>query len=398
MVSPARLCLTCKGGRALCGHAQCPLLPKFSIEKRLKEKVSKQFFGPSYSVFVGRMGYPNVNVGPMVAVEEKHGIDTPSSWLNRDYADIVELRSLLLRSKQREAVRSRSRLVLDTQELVLASGPTDVEMKFKKEPVYRVSFSDIVQPMGPSAPLESMSITENPRISRQVDKIVSDDLKASQASYELYRTGEDVHRVSAILSSGVLGLDKNKKLVPTRWSITATDDIIFRQLAKDVRGYTSVNEFAVFSSDRLDNHFEVLLMPGSWEFENFEAWAPGSMWTAMLKEPEIIEEYEPFGGRTAYAELEGGGYYASRLGVMEGLHAMRRQARVVVFREVREGYVIPLGVWQVRENVRNAMRQGPQKFQTLKEALDCIGKGLRLPVSEYRKRSRILGRKTLMDF
>ena len=398
MVSPARLCLICKGGRQLCGHSPCPLLPRFDVEKRLKGKVSKEFFGPSYSVFVGRMGYPNVNVGPMVAVEEKQGMDSPNTWLSRDYGEIVELRSLLLRSKQKESIKSRSRFVRESQELVMASRPTDVEMSFKKSPVYRVSFSDVVQPMGPSVPLESMRVAGNPHIPRHVDSVISDELKAGQASYELYRSGEEVHRVSAILSSGALGLDKNKKLVPTRWSITATDDIIFKELARKVRQFPCVNEYMVFSSHRLDNRFEILLMPGSWEFENFEAWAPGSLWTAKLKEPEILEEYEPFGGRTTYAELEGGGYYASRLGVIEGLHRMRRQARVVVFREVYEGYIIPLGVWQVRENVRNAFSQKPQGFATLKEALNHINSRLRIPVSEYLKQSKVLVQKRLTDF
>lgn len=397
MVSSARLCLICKGGRNLCGHSPCPLLPRFRIEPRM-QKISKEFFGPSYSVFVGRQGYPNVNIGPLAAIEDKPNLDSPRKWFGMNYSDIIELRSLLLRSKQRESVKSRSRFIGETQELVLASKPTDVEMSFKKKPVYRVSFSDVVQPMGPSASLEKLRIAENPHIPRRIDKIVSDELKANQASFELYKGGEDVHKISAILSSGTLGLEKNKKLVPTRWSITATDDIIFKKLARQVRQFPSVNEYAVFSSHKLDNHFEVLLMPGSWEFENFEAWAPGSMWSQNLKKTEILEEYEPFTGRTRYAELEGGGYYASRLGVIEGLHDMRRQARVVVFREIYEGYVIPVGVWQVRENVRNAFKKNPHKFATLKEALDCINSKLRIHVSEYIKQSKILRQKRLLDF
>jgi len=398
MVSPARLCLMCKGGRQLCGHSPCPLLPKFGVEKRLEGKMGREFFGPSYSVFVGRYGYPRVNVGPMVAVEEKPGLDSPNQWLDRDYGDIVELRSLLLRSKQREAVRSRSRLVLESQELVLASRPTDVEMAFKKDPVYRVSFSDVVQPMGPSALLDRMRVTENVHVPRKVDKIVSDELKASEQSYELYKTGQDVYKISAILSSGALGLEKNKKLVPTRWGITTSDSIIAKELMKNVREYPPINEHIVFESKHLDNHFVILMMPGSWEFENFEAWTPGSMWSQNLKKTEILEEYEPFKGRTKYAELEGGGYYASRIACVEKLHEMKRQARVVVFREIYEGYVVPLGVWVVRQTARSAYKNKPHKFATLKEALEHINKRLRLPVSEYRKQSKILGRKTLLDF
>jgi hypothetical protein len=397
MVSSARLCLICKGGRALCGNSPCPLLPRFRIEPRMR-KVSKEFFGPSYSIFIGRQGYPNVNIGPLAAIEERPDMDKPSAWFGRDYSDIIELHSLLLRSKQRESVKSRSRLVQESQELVLASKPTDVEMSFKKKPVYRVSFSDVVQPMGPSAPLEKLRVAENPNISRRVDKIVSDELKANHASFQLYESGLDVYKISSILSSGVLGLKENKKLVPTRWGITGTDDIVAKELMRQVRNYRSVESFMVFESGYLDNHFVVLFMPGSWEFEYFEAWAPGSMWSQNLKKTEILEDYEPFRGRTNYADLEGGGYYASRIACVEKLKEMKRQARVVVFREIYEGYVIPLGVWVVRETARSAYKNRPIFFSTKEEALKHIDSKLRLPVKEYLKRSKILRQKRLVDF
>jgi len=227
---------------------------------------------------------------------------------------------------------------------------------------------------------------------------VDDELKAEEAGFLLYTRGEDVYKISLILSSGALGSEKNKKLVPTRWSITATDDIIFRRLVEDVKHYEQINEYLVFSSEYLDNHFFFLLMPGNWEFENFEAWSPGTTWSFNLKKTEILEEYEPFQGRKTYASLQAGGYYASRLAVIEYLHRVRRQARVVGFREIHEGYTIPLGVWVVRETARNAFRSKPLKFDSLGNALKHIGSRLRTPLSEYIKKSVILRQKRLCDF
>ncbi|MBN1896308.1 MAG: hypothetical protein JW789_01090 [Candidatus Aenigmarchaeota archaeon] len=154
----------------------------------------------------------------------------------------------------------------------------------------------------------------------------------------------------------------------------------------------------VYSSSYLDNHYQVLLMPGEWEFENFEAWAPGTPWSMDAKSVQILAEYEPYHGRKKYADLQGGGFYASRLAVTEGLKVLRRQARVVVFREVGEGYIIPLGVWQVLENVRNAFRGECLKFATKHEALKHIEEKLRLPLKDYERQSTILSRRTLGDF
>lgn len=398
MVSPANLCIVCKGSRALCGRERCPLIARIGIGHMVEKSVSRDFFGPSTNVFVGRMGYPRVSMGPLAAMELKENIDSPGSWFGMEYADIVELQSLLLRSKLRQDVRSRSRFVEENQELALAGRPTDVEIRFRKKPMYRMSFSDIYHPIGPSASLERMRITENPSISERVESIVRDEIRAKDAGFLLYRIGQDVYRISTILSSGIMGMEDKRKLVPTRWSITATDDMVFKSLASEVKDFPSVNDYLVYSSEYLENHFEILLIPGNWEYENFEAWAPGSMWSFSLKKTEILEEYEPFGGRTKYAENEGGGYYAARLGVIEALWRMRRQARVIVFREIYEGYTIPLGVWQVRENVRNAFRGKPERFSTLGEALRHIDSKTRIPVNDYISISRVLKQRRLSDF
>lgn len=394
----ARLCIICKGSRALCGHTNCPLLAR--IDAKPKENIGEEFFGPSPSIFVGRIGYPNVFVGPLgaLAAEELHVLDNPPSWFGRNYEDIIAFRSLLLRGKQKQNVFFRGRYVAEMQALAMAERPTDIEMRFDGKPVFKFSFSDIMQPMGPSVTLNKLTIAENPKIHGSVEKIVNDELTATEASYELYKKGSDVYRISNIISSGLLGMHVRRKLVPTRYSITAIDDIICKQMLKDVREYPQLDCFLVYSSQFLDNHFEILLTPGNWEYEDFEAWAPGSFWSKYLKKAEIISEYEPFRGRTDYADKEGGGYYAARIAVVEALHRMRKQARVIVFREIYEGYTIPLGVWQVRENVRNAMNQKPMRFTTMKEALAHISAKLRLPVNEYAKQSNILRQKRLEDF
>jgi len=400
MVSPARLCLVCKGSRKLCGWRSCPLMAKMRVEPRIQKSLGTEFFGPSTSVFVGHNFYPNVYVGPMAAIERDavELADSPREWFGKPYDKIIEMRSMLLRSEARESVFSRSDFVGKVQELALASKPTDVEMLFKKKPRYSFEFSDINQPMGPTASLEKLSITENTKISEKVEKVVRDEVGAAQASGMLYDSGLDTHRIMTIMSSGALGLDKRRKMVPTRWSITAIDDTLTKQMLERVRDYKQVTNFQVYESEYLDNHFVILFIPGSWEFENFEAWSPGSTWSFNLKKTEIIEEYEPFGGRTTYADQEGGGYYASRFSVVEALDRMKKQARVVVFREISEGYVVPLGVWVVRSTAADAFKRRPKEFATKEEALKYVSSRIRLPLDEYMKSSIVLRQRRIGDF
>ncbi len=397
MVAPARLCIICKGGRNLCGNSPCPLLTKFNMENKVFKNIGTDFFGKSPSIFVGRFGYPNVAVGPMGSLEENVN-DNPTELFGKSYEEIINQRAMLLRSKHTENIFSRSRFVEQNQEIALSSRNVDIELEFKRKPVYNLEFSDIVQPMGPSVSVKKFGLAENVPIPRRVDSLINDEIPAADASFMLYNFGYDVSKVSVILSSGILGKDKNKKIVPTRWSITATDDTVTKKMLKEIREFPELSDFLVFTSFYMDNRFEVLLIPGSWEYENFETWAPGTPWGFDLKNPEMIVEYEPFRGRTKYADKEGGGYYAARMAVAERLHGMKRQAKAVVFREVYEGYVIPLGVWQVRENVRSAMKTKPKRFSTMEEALNDIKSRLKMDMKDYIQKSKILRQRRIMDF
>ena len=400
MTSPARLCIVCKGSRNLCGWRTCPLYSKIKLAPQIQSSLKKDFFGPSTSVFVGHNFYPDVYVGPMAAIDASKAeiADAPQSWFGMPYGDILQFRSLLLRSQFRENVFSRSRFIEQSQELALASKPTDVEILFKSVPKMSLEFSDITHPMGPSGTIDKFKVVGNPKVPQKVEKIVNDEMRTVDASYELYTHGTDIYKLITILSSGIFGMRDRRKLVPTRWSITATHTMLANQLISNIKDYPSINDYMVYSSEYLDNHYQILLMPGNWEYENFECWSPGAYWAQSLKAPEITEEYEPYEGRTKYASEQGGGFYANRLGLAEGLEKMRRQARCVIFREIHEGYTIPVGVWQCLENTRNALRQPPAKFATLREALAHIGPRLRTPVGEYVKKSIILKQRRLGDF
>jgi len=371
-----------------------------NIQKPIKQKLSKDLSGPSPSIFVGWKGYPSVFVGPMTSLDPEKAslLDDPSRWYGLDFDDIISMRSLLVRSKKMEGIRSRNKFIENSQDIALAIKPTETETEFKKAPTYSASFSATTQPMGPSGILERLRVTENPRIPRRVDSIVSDELRAVEMATQLYERNFDVYYLTGVLSSGAMGLNENKRLVPTRWSITGIDDIISKELMKNIRNYPSTNGFLVYSNEYLHNHFEVLLIPGPWEFEQFEAWAPKTLWTQRSSEPVIVEEYEPFKGRTTYALKEGGGYYAGRIAVTEALDRMKRQARAIIFREISEGYIMPVGVWEVRENVRKAMHNKPKRFSSLKEALQDINSRLTIPIREYMERSEVLKQRRLGEW
>lgn len=394
------MCVSCQGSRGLCGLGHCPILQRVQLQNSIFLKAKAEVFGPSPpNIFVGHAGYPTVAVGAMasdVPVE-----DDPRRMFGLPLESIIQSRSQLFRSAAKREVTQKDKYVRDMQEIVLSAVPVDVELKFRYVPRPEVTFSPLVQPMGPLGQLERYSIVGNPRIPSRVDSIANEGLAAAAAVKELLYRGYDNYYLTKVLSAGVLGKHEKRRLVPTRWSITAIDDMISKIHMESIREFPEISSYELYFSEYLHNRYVVMLIPGRWEFENFEAWAKGSLWNFGSSSPAgayITVEHEPFNGRDSYADLQVGGYYASRYAVTEHLFERRRQARVIVIREVDSAYVVPVGVWQVRENVRNAFKCGPTKFSSLRDMLDYATLLLKNPLGDYLKADVMLRQSRLADY
>jgi len=371
------LCVYCKGSKMLCSKSQCPILVKaYSLVKVKSIINSLDIMGSSPpAVFVGRYGYPYVYAGPLVPpfTGDTSILDTPEFWLQASIQDIVDFRMKLIRGKARFHVRDANeplRLLEEAQLMAMGSRPVDSEMKLSKKPSASILLDDEVQPMGPSAPMKDLRI-ENVSTHRHVEKVVSDvDLKAKDAVLELYNKGVHVSQIQRVFSVGLLGVKGQRKLVPTRWSITAVDSTISRTLRDEVvKKMPEINEYRVYSLDFMDNKFVIIMFPGKWSYESIEAWFPGTTWNPGGDSIAFCGDWEGYWGRTTYASM-GGCYYAARLAITEYLAKIGRQASVLVLREAHPGYIMPVGVWIVRECVRRALEQGYEKCDSLKEALE----------------------------
>ena len=204
-------------------------------------------------------------------------------------------------------------------------------------------------------PSSTLKIIENPKIPRKVDQMREDfHLKSQPALIKLYESGYEVAYLQGILSAGILGEKKRRKLVPTKWSITAVDETINAHLKEEITRYEQINELMLFSGEYLGNRFQIILLPGPYSFEMFEKWGSGSVWG----EGDVSHDWEWINGRKDYADEITGAYYAARLSVSQYLARIRRQASIIVLRRIGGEYHSPMGVWVIRETVKNIL-SGP---------------------------------------
>ena len=306
-----------------------------------------------------------------------------------DIGEIIAARSQMVRSETKIGVKEAQapgKLLEACQQIAMSSAPVGTEVSFFKPPQGRLQFDGVLSPSGPSGELKEMEITTNPLIPRKVDEIVEDrDAVAAVALSELYSAGIGLDHISRMLSLGLLG--KKRKLVPTRWSITASDDMIGKELKEAVLDKPQVNDYYLFSGEDLGNHFEILLLPRPFSFELIEIWMPRSVWA---EDGFIGGDREDARPKKEYSPLAGG-YYAARLAVLEHLALLGRQAAVLAVREISEAYWAPLGVWVVREVARKAMSSPPLRFGSLPEAMAEMERRIKTPAGSVAQDGRAPG-------
>ena len=368
------------------------------------------------SVFVGHYGYPKVSIGPMVP--DIHGntsiLDLPERWLGKTLQEILNFRLSLVRGSNSIKIHDLdNRFILSLHELIMSSKPAESELNFYNKPLFYQSLisknNDLnteFTPFGPQAEIKSFKISSSSTtsINKKIEYLYSDShIKATDAIIELYKNGIEVSQINKVLSLGMLGQKNKRHLVPTRWSISATDHIISSYLVKQIELYQSIDSFKVIKYNHFSNYYSIIFIPSEvWNFEMIEAWYDKNNETKFFLESDF--ETATF-GLDHYPRIAGA-YFAAKLAVLEYLTSKKRKCSVLILREIRPEYIIPLGVWQIREGIRAALRSNKDSssnsnsFSDFKTALLYASNGMRVPILNWLSHSEIYknyGKKTLIS-
>ncbi|MEB3825645.1 MAG: Nre family DNA repair protein [Desulfurococcales archaeon] len=395
-INPA-LCAVCKGYKKLCGLPRCPILDRYLWQIRSLSNIdSGELHAPSPpAIIVGEYGYPYVRVyystAPGSPDPRLH--DDPLTWIRNKYPldYIVGLRSQLVSGIIKAKVGKPEELY--SREISLAAvsvKPVDTDLVLEKKPSPTIRFDGITKPVGPASPARAVVIEGNPRVPRVIEKLYYDELSARKSLWTLYESGIDVYTAVKAFTLGMMGSRMERRLVPTRWGITAVDSTIGDILHRRVRTFKTVNEIEVYHEEYLGNSYTIILAPGSYEAEWIEIWYPNTLWTRGTSKPTIVKVVEQRNGKQSVMD---GGYLAARFSVLEHLYRRRRQAVVLIIREVFPSYYAPVGNWQIRESVRTALVNPPvNKPLSTRELIQTLSKLVRYDVNLLVRQSTILKR------
>ena len=346
------------------------------------------------SVFVGSYGYPKVGVGPMLP--PIHGdttlFDNPERWIGKSLEEIVNFRLNLVRGIQKLSIEStEGRFIENLHEVAMSSRPIDSDLQFHKTTFPITTIDGENPPFGPIGDIKSAKFSSG-RTEKSIERVYYDhDLTAQDAVLTLYNSGIEISKIQKCFSVGMFG--KKRKLVPTKWSITATDDIISKSLVSEILEFDLIDSCRVFSHDHLGNMFSVILLPHRWIFEMLEAWHDGN----NIGFGFDSEDARGIGHPPAIA----GAYFAAKLGVAEYLTEKKIQAAVLVLREIKSEYAVPVGVWQIREAIRTAMKKEPYIAENFDDGTNFASNRMSVSKSEWLSRGiflKMLRQKSISDF
>lgn len=353
----------------------------------------KQFYSKPFNL-VYENNYPNLFIGPGVFSE--YGLakeHSPNTWIKKDTKEVEKYRSKQIfsfKSVHKEDTRHPNKELLELQLLAQSYKTAELELDLEKTPkLVKENISGI---SNFSYELENIKIIDNIKIPKIIDKVVTDkDLKAREGIIDLNKKLNDVYKIEQILSSGLLGQERKRILVPTRWAITSVDDIVSRDIINNLLVNNTIDKYLVFFQEYYNNKFYILLIPRNWGFEQIEE-----------QNNFVCKDYEMNEPRKTYATSVTGGYYASRLEVSKYLQKTKKQATTIIFREINNSYSSK-GVWVIREAIKTAFEKKPFVFDDLNSALTFIDSlGIKNGVGYWSEKSEILKeikcQKRLCDF
>ncbi len=113
------------------------------------------------------------------------------------------------------------------REVAIADRPVDLEIGLDDKPDLGLEAgTDVATRVAPRQCSQRRTAGESVRSEAGQEDLRRRRLAGPGAMTYLYRRGFDVYEINSILSAGALGEAKQRRLVPTRWSITAVDDTV----------------------------------------------------------------------------------------------------------------------------------------------------------------------------
>lgn len=328
-------------------------------------KPTKEVEGFGSIPIVGEKNYPFLKTHNVSNEGEESSFMNSGDLVKKEYSEVFKAKAKnILGSTESEHIRKpHTRIKEEIRDIYKARKPIIFSSEFEKEIKFnKVQVNKTTGIVGAKNPLLNLEAVENTTTSKQIEKFTSEDIKAKYAITTLYDKGINEHQITSLLALGSFGVEVNKRLVPTRWAITAYDKTIEKFLFNQIQSYSSISSFELYYREDKGNAFVILLLPSEdLQGEIVEAFSTN-----------VLKDYFDTANKLDKAEpATAGGYFATKVAIFESLVHRKKKASIISLRTI-EDYEVPLGVVFVRETVREAMKGEKTSFSSLEDLKEYL--------------------------
>ncbi len=326
---------------------------------QLEFKPSKEVEGFASTAIVGEKNYPNLKIHNVSNENLNNSFFNSSDIVKSNYSEIIKLkaRNIFGTTDNVNIRKIDEKINEELSNIYKSKKPIQIASEFENELRFdKVALSGDFGILGSKNSLINVKATENTSTSEKIEKYTQTDIKAKEAIISLYESKNNESQITNLLSLGNFGINFNKKMVPTKWAITAYDQTIEKYLFEKIRNYKTINKYELYHFKDKGNEFVIILFPHIFSGEVVETF-PGAIERDFINFENKLDKESP---STA------GGFYATKLGIFEYLREIKKFTAFISIRVISD-YELPLGVVFVRESVRLAMKDKLNSFQNQNE-------------------------------
>ena len=313
-------------------------------------KPTKEISGFAAFSIVGSKNYPNLKVHSISNEDVIGEYKKTSEIVKKNYDEIFKTKAKNIFGSTQEfhIKKQNEKLREDLVDIYKAKNSPKFSSKFENYLHFnKIIINKTAGIIGSKNELKSIDATSNIQTSKQIEDFSKKDTKSREAIISLYKKGISEHQIINLLSLGNFGINFNKKLVPTKWAISAYDQTIEKHLYKDIINYKELSKFEVYTYKDKGNEFVLILHPSYFLGEVIESFVNNGKY---IIEHDYISQNNTIKNQTPQTA---GGFWATKIGIHEHLTKRKRQAAYTSIRII-DGYEVPLGVVFVRECVRES--------------------------------------------
>lgn len=313
-------------------------------------KPTKEIDGYGSSAIVGERNYPQLKVYNSSNEDKKSSFLNSNKIVKQSYSKIIKYkaRNILGNTNNIYVKKTNDKVLTQIQDIYKAKKEVEFTSKFESELKFNKPIvNKLSGVLGTKNELLNIELNENAKTSKQVEKYSADDIKSKEAVINLYEKGVNESQIINLLTLGNFGLALNRKIVPTRWAITAYDKAIENHLYSKIINYKLIDSYELYFKKDKGNSFLIILLPDTYSAENYEFMSNNWQASDYVGVDNQLKKKEP---STA------GGLFATKLAINEYLFKRKKQAQYICIRFI-DNYEVPLGVIFVRETVRETMKK-----------------------------------------